>query len=66
MNAMRCYFLKNGVIRGVEVVHAVSDEVAVEEAMRLYEKRKDEFGGIELWHGTRLVHQHPPDARRSA
>lgn len=66
MNAMRCYFLKNGVIRAVEVVRCTSDEAAVERALQLYEKRKDEFTGIELWDGNRLVHQHPVNVRQSA
>ena len=66
MNAMRCYFLKNGVIRSVEIVRAESDESAIEQAMRLYEKRKDDFAGIELWDGKRLVYQHPAGVRKTA
>lgn len=66
MNAMRCYFLKNGVIRAVEVVRSTSDEAAIGQALELFEKRKEEFGGIELWDGNRLVHQHPANVRQSA
>jgi len=63
---MRCYFLKNGVIRAVEVVRCTSDEAAIDQAMRLYEERKGEFVGIELWDGNRLVHQHPAKVKQSA
>ena len=66
MNAMRCYFLKNGVIRAVEVVRCASDAAAIEHALQLFEKRKGEFAGIELWDGSRLVYQHPANVRRSA
>jgi hypothetical protein len=66
MNPMRCYFLKNGVIRAVEVVRSSSDEAAIEQAIQLYDKRKDEFAGIELWDGRRLVYQHPENVRQSA
>ena len=66
MKAMRCYFLKNEVIRAVEVVRCTSDDAAIETALQMFERRKDEFAGIELWDGNRLVHQHPASARRSA
>jgi len=66
MKAMRCYFLRNGTIRAVEVVRCDSDDAAIEEAMRLYDKSRYEFGGIELWDGGRLVHQYPADVRKSA
>lgn len=66
MSALRCYFLKNGTIRSVEVVRCTSDEAAIEQALQLFEKRKDEFSGIELWDGARLVHQHPRDVRKTA
>ena len=66
MKAMRCYFLKNEVIRAVEVVRCTSDEAAIEYALQLFERRKDEFAGFELWDGNRLVHQHPASVRRSA
>ena len=66
MNAMRCYFLKNGVIRAIEIVRCPSDEAAIEHALQMFEERKEEFAGFELWDGNRLVHQHPASARRSA
>jgi len=66
MKAMRCYFLKNEVIRAVEVVRCTSDEAAIECALQLFERRKNEFAGFELWDGNRLVQQHPASVRRSA
>jgi hypothetical protein len=66
MQAFRCYFLKGGVIRSVEVVRCTTDEAAIEQAMRLYESRKNQFAGIELWDGARLVYQHPADVRKTA
>jgi hypothetical protein len=66
MKAMRCYFLKNGVIRAVEVVRCVSNDAAIEEALRLFEKSKYEFAEIEVWDGNRRVFHYPADVRRSA
>jgi len=66
MKSMGCYFLKNEVIRAVEVVRCASDDAAIEHALKLFEKRKNEFGGFELWDGNRLVHQHPARVRRTA
>jgi len=66
MKSMRCYFLKNEVIRAVEVVRCASDDAAIEHALQLYERRKAEFGGFELWDGNRLVHQRPASVRRTA
>ena len=66
MKALRCYFLRHGVIRSVEVLQCASDAAAIERAMQLYEERKDEFAGIELWDGNRLVHHYPASVRQSA
>jgi len=66
MKALRCYFLKNGVIRSVEVLRCATTAAAIERAIELYEERKGEFAGIELWDGAQLVHQHPADVRKSA
>jgi hypothetical protein len=63
---MRCYFLKNDVIRAIEVVRCASDESAIEHALLRFDMRKEEFTGFELWEGNRLVHQHPENMRRSA
>jgi hypothetical protein len=63
---MRCYFFKDGVIRAVEVVRCTSDEMAIEQAMQLFEGRKSGFVGFELWDGNRLVHQYPAKVRQSA
>jgi len=66
MKAMRCYFLKNGVIRAVDVVRCTTDETGIEHALQLFENRKAEFAGFELWDGARLVHQHPANVRQPA
>jgi len=66
MRALRCYLLRQGVIRSVEVLRCDSDAAAVEKAMQLYEERKAEFAGIELWDGDRLVHHYPANVRPSA
>lgn len=66
MKALRCYFLRHDVIRSVEVLHCASDTAAIERAMQLYEERKNEFAGIELWDGDRLVHHYPANVRQSA
>lgn len=63
---MRCYFLKDDVIRAVEVVRCASDDAAIEQAIELFDQRKDEFAGFELWDGNRLVRQHPAKVRQSA
>ena len=63
---MRCYFLKNGVIRAVDVVRCTTDEVGIDHALQLFETRKAEFAGFELWDGVRLVHQHPATVRQPA
>jgi hypothetical protein len=66
MKSMSCYFLKKEVIRAVEGVRGASDGAAIEHALLLYERRKDEFAGFELWDGNRCVLQHPESVRRSA
>lgn len=66
MNAMRCYFVRNGTIRSIEVVRCVSDADAIEHALQLYERRKEQFEGFELWDRARLVHQHLASVRKTA
>ena len=59
---MRCYFLRNGHITGVEVVSGLSDSEAVEKFHALFESKKEAAGyeGFEVWEQARIVHQHPP------
>jgi hypothetical protein len=66
MKAIRCYLLRNGVIRAVEVLRCSSDEDAIEQGLRQLEKRKDEFSGIELWDGPRRVYHHSANVSESA
>jgi hypothetical protein len=47
---MRCYFLRNGRIAGVEILPPeLSDEDAIARARTLFSKRKGPFDGFEVW-----------------
>ena len=53
---MRCYFLRDNRLAGVEVLPAgLSDEEAIARAHTLSAKRKGTFDGIEVWEGRRFV-----------
>lgn len=56
---MRCYLLRNGHIRAVELLTERSDEAAIIQAKALFEKRANEFEGFEVWDCARFVHRHP-------
>lgn len=62
---MRCYLMRGGHFKGVEVVDAVTDAEAVQCAIKLFYERQesrihDPYDGFELWDGNRLVHKHQP------
>jgi len=57
---VRCYFLRRGHIGSVEILTDVSDEAAIKQANALFEKRKKEFEGFEVWDRARFVHCYPP------
>jgi hypothetical protein len=62
---MRCYFLNDGHIAGVEMLPpGISDKDAIARAHVLSLKRKDPFDGFEVWHRNRMVFrlQAPPSA----
>lgn len=63
---MRCYFMRRGHFAAVEVLVDLSDETAIGQAEALFEERKQEFEGFELWDGTRLVHRHQQPLPKSA
>ncbi len=65
---MRCYFFRRGHIAAVEMLKAGSDEALVEEARALFEKRKMEFEGFEIWDCARFIYRCPelPPSYRSA
>jgi hypothetical protein len=57
---MRCYFMKDGHIAGVEFLTAANDEALVAQAKKFFEKkRKDGAEGFEVWDGPRFVYRYP-------
>ncbi len=58
---MRCDFLREEDIADVQLLTNESDEAAVDEAMALFEQRKDKynFSAFEVWAGARFVHRYP-------
>ena len=53
---MKCYFLCNGHLAGVEVLPlGLSDEGAIAKAHAQSAKRKGIFDGLEVWDGARCV-----------
>jgi hypothetical protein len=53
---MRCYFLNDGHVAGVEILPpGLSDKHAIARAHLLSLKRKDSFDGFEIWHRSRCV-----------
>ena len=62
---MRCYFLHNGHIAGVEMLpRRLSDKDAIARARVLALKRKGPFDGFEVWHRNRMIFRFeaPPSA----
>jgi hypothetical protein len=60
---MRCYFLRDGRLAGVEVMSAgLSDEEAIATANVLLAKRKGPFDSFEVWEGSRFVYRQPLSA----
>lgn len=56
---MRCYLMREGHIRAVEMVTDTSDEAAINEARTLFERRRNEFADFEVWDRARLVYRDP-------
>jgi hypothetical protein len=57
---MRCYFVRDGHIAGVEVLPpGISVEDAIARAHTLSSKRKGPFDGLEVWDRGRAVFRHP-------
>jgi hypothetical protein len=53
---MRCYFILNGHVVGVEMLSPdLSDQEAIARAHMLSAKRKGPIDGFEVWDGARLV-----------
>jgi hypothetical protein len=56
---MRCYFLIDGHIAGVEMLTGLSDRDATAKARLLFSERRIPFDGYEVWDQTRFVFRHP-------
>ena len=56
---MRCYFLIDGHIAGIEMMTGLSDRDAVTKARLLFSERRIPFDGYEVWDQTRFVFRHP-------
>ncbi|GEM_PF-1828621 len=56
---MRCYFMRGGHIAAVELVTDDSDEAAINQGKALFEQRRQEFAGFEVWDRERFVYRHP-------
>ena len=66
---MRCYFLHDGHIDGIEILPSgLSDKGAIARAHMLSSVRKAPFDGLEVWHRNRCVfrYQAPPSAETVA
>jgi hypothetical protein len=63
---MRCFFLRNGHIAGVEMLPGLSDQDAIAKAQTLFFlDRRGQFEGFEVWDRTRVVFRHPdPDSAK--
>jgi hypothetical protein len=64
--SMRCYFMHEGVVEGVEELGDIADADAVRLARELLAEPLIWQGGLppgafEIWDGGRLVHRHRPD-----
>jgi hypothetical protein len=56
---MRCFFVRAGHIAAVETLDVKSDEEAIEKSKALFEERKAEFEGFEVWDGARKLAVEP-------
>jgi hypothetical protein len=56
---MRCYFMSNGHIAGVEVLTVASDDDAIKQARALFQERSQQFAGFEVWDRSRPVYRYP-------
>ena len=59
---MRCFFMRDGHIAGVEELPGLSDAEAVERSRAMFAARRaaNEYDGFEVWQLSRMVFQHPP------
>ncbi|MGH6990676.1 MAG: hypothetical protein ACREE3_12330 [Stellaceae bacterium] len=62
---MRCYFMRDGHIAGVELLSDVSDTAAIAEALVLFKERQDKYVAFEIWDRARFVYRFPVDDKRN-
>ena len=56
---MRCYLFRRGHIAAVEVLATGSDDNLIQQARAVFETRKNEFDGFEVWDRARFVYRLP-------
>ncbi len=56
---MRCYLFRHGHIAAVEVLKVGSDDSLIQQAQTIFEKRKQQFQGFEVWDRARLLYRYP-------
>ena len=56
---MRCYFLIDGHIAGIEMLTGLSDRDAISKARLLFSEGRIPFDSYEVWDQTRFVFRHP-------
>jgi hypothetical protein len=54
---MRCFFMNEGHIKGVEPLTVSSDADAIKQGQALLRERADRFAGIEIWDKARRVYR---------
>jgi hypothetical protein len=54
---MRCYFMLDGHIAGVEILTVASDDDAIKQAEALFRERSQQFAGFEIWDRSRPVYR---------
>jgi hypothetical protein len=52
--------MRRGHIGAVEVLCAGADDALIEQSRALFEKRRKESHGFEVWDRARLVYRYPP------
>jgi hypothetical protein len=55
---MRCYFLIDGHIAGIEMLTGLSDRDAISKARLLFSEGRIPFDSYEVWDQTRFVFRH--------
>lgn len=59
---MRCYFLRDNRIEGVEILKAGSDDELIQQAGELFRQQRN-MDHFEVWDGRRFVYRSEPPKR---